>query len=113
MNVIDIVLTAKPDADQSKLILAILRIEDFVKEYCNRNDIPVALEFLVADMAMDYLSLSERNDNPEAYTAAKSIKEGDVNVELTSASLSAGEASLQGILSNYKSQLNKHRKLRW
>ncbi|HWL13442.1 MAG TPA: hypothetical protein VNQ57_10670 [Ureibacillus sp.] len=113
MNVIEIVLAAKPDADHSKLNLAIMRIESFVKEYCNRCDIPPALNFLVADMVIDYLSLSDINYNPEAYTAAKSIKEGDVSVELSSASLSAGEASLQGILSNYKSQLNKYRKLRW
>ncbi len=112
MEVIDIIFATKPDADQVKVNLAINRIESLVKEYCNRCDIPSTLNFLIADMVLDYLSLQDRKDNPEAYVGAKNIKEGDTSVELSTDSLSSGESSLDSILNNYKSQLNKHRKLR-
>lgn len=113
MKVVDIVTSTFPDVDQTKLNMAISRIENVVKDYCNRDDVPSALNFVVADMVIDYLNLSDRKESPEKYVAAKSIKEGDVSVEFGTESPKRSETSLDNLLSDYKSQLNKHRKLRW
>lgn len=113
MEVIDIVFTTKPDADQVQTEIAIQRIESLVKDYCNRDDIPTTLNFLIADMVIDYLSLQDRKTNPDAYVSTKSVKDGDTTVELSTNAMNSNEASLDSILSDYKSQLNKYRKLRW
>lgn len=113
MEVMDIVLATKSDTNQTEIKLAIKRIESLVKEYCNRCDIPSTLNFLIADMVIDYLGVQDRASNPADFTVAKKVDEGDTSVELSTVSIKTSEASLETILADYKSQLNKHRKLRW
>ena len=112
MQVIEIITSLNSDI-QTKTDLAIKRIESLVKEYCNRSDIPSALNFLIADMVIDYLNLQDRATNPDTFTEAKTVREGDTTVELSTSSMKTSEASLDTILADYKSQLNKHRKMRW
>lgn len=92
---------------------ALLKVEQVVKTYCNRADIPTELRDVVFDMTVDALKLDHRDANPEANVKAKSIKEGDTSVELGETAISASARITQQLLTDYKTQLQRFRQLRW
>ena len=114
MNVFDIVKSkVQPDTfTDDELLLKIEEVAQSIKTYCNRSDIPDDLKFVHANMTLDLIGDEIKSMNPSDFAVAKSVKEGDVAVEFGT-STTASEQATMLLLTNYKSQLNKFRKLRW
>lgn len=98
---------------ENVLAIYIEEVRQSILTFCNRTDIPSELAFVHANMVVDLINLENRKADPDAQQAVTSIKEGDTQVSYGNASKSASEISTQQILFNYKSQLNRFRKLRW
>ncbi|MGM7683540.1 hypothetical protein ACSVDA_15480 [Cytobacillus sp. Hm23] len=112
MDVIDIVKAKLPSEkvpSDELLGLYVEEVQQSILTYCNRDDIPSELTFVHANMVVDLI----KGENPEDNQTVKSIKEGDVQVSFEKAHMTASEVSTSTILTNYTSQLNRHRKLRW
>lgn len=96
------------DDSQDTLLEFILETtEETIFNYCNIDELPDGLTNTAYRMAVDLY----RYDCPGSATpvTVTSISEGD-----TSTSFSNAADSMQdGILKNYKRQLNRYRKLRW
>lgn len=112
--------------------LAAAEIETVIKNYCNITKIPVELEYVWANMAVDLLKYqytadnlengnSERDGGFDLTGAATSIKVGDTDIKLgtsesakqTSKILDSHSADLDDIILNYENQLNKFRRIVW
>lgn len=78
-------------------------VEQYVKNYTNRQDIPKDLRFVIARMVVDYIATAQNGGTPQT------IKVGDTSVSFKS----TGNESLDGIIYGYREQLNKFRKVRW
>ena len=97
--------------DETKNAILQFSIDDaieVVKEYCNEDNIPKGLYNTVLRMAID-LYRNESLGEESTLGSISSISEGDTTVNYRS---SASEFK-DSILKDYKSQLNKFRKLRW
>lgn len=95
------------DEQDETLEFLIGTTEEMILNYCNIDMLPEGLTNTAYRMAMDLY----RYDRPggTAPVAVTSISEGD-----TSTSFDNATNYLQdGILKNYKRQLNRYRKLRW
>lgn len=81
--------------------------EETILNYCNIDTLPEGLTNTAYRMAMDLY----RYDRPggTAPVAVTSISEGDTSTSFANAS----DFLQDGILKNYKRQLNRYRKLRW
>lgn len=114
MNVFDIVKSkVQPDTfTAEELLLKIEEVAQTIKTYCNRSDIPDDIKFLHANMTLDLINYEMKSMNPSDFAVAKSVKEGDVAVEIGTITTISEQATMQ-ILTNYTSQLNRFRKLRW
>ncbi|MGG0718684.1 phage head-tail connector protein [Robertmurraya massiliosenegalensis] len=115
MDVLEIVKAKLPSegtpSDQL-LEMYIDEVRQSILTYCNRNDVPADLNFVYANMVVDLITEESRKADSDAQQSVESIKEGDTQVTFGSISKSASETSTQQILFNYKSQLNRFRKLR-
>ncbi|MED4888597.1 hypothetical protein [Lysinibacillus fusiformis] len=114
MNVFEIVKSrVQPDTlSDNELLLKVEEVAQAIKTYCNRGDIPVDLKFVHVNMTLDLINYEIKSKNPSNFVVAKSVKEGDVAVELTT-STTTGEQVTMRLLTNYTPQLNRFRKLRW
>lgn len=115
MELIDIIKSKLPDPKPSDEMITV-HIEEVgqaIMTYCNRDDIPTELRFVHANMVVDLINGEAKKANSEANQSVQSIKEGDVQVTFANTKLSASESATESILSNYQSQLNRFRKLRW
>lgn len=116
MDVLEIV-KAKVQADKLPNDILLEMYQEEVRQailtFCNRTDIPSELSFLHANMVIDLINEEHLRVDVENSRVATSIQEGDTRVELGNSKLSASELSTQQIVYNYKSQLNRYRKLRW
>ena len=95
-----------------------------IKTYCNRDDIPACLKYVVANMSIDLLkseALNGQLDDP-ALSAVSigsilSIKDGDSETKFKSPKTAGGTGShvadVDSVLFNYKALLNKYRIARW
>lgn len=80
------------------------------KEYCHVKELPPELDGTILRMAADIY----KNDymlNQEGVGEVSSIKTGDTSTSFHKRDYSSGYAD--SILKNYKSRLNKYRKVRW
>lgn len=116
MDVLELV-KAKVSEDKlpSDILLEvyIAEVKQAILTYCNRPDIPSELNFVCANMVVDLITEESRKADSDAQQAVTSIKEGDTQINYGTLSKAASETSTQQILYNYKSQLNRFRKLRW
>lgn len=114
MNVFDIV-KSKVQSDtfaDDELLLEIEEVAQSIKTYCNRSDIPDDLKFVHANITLDLINYEIKSKNPSNFVVAKSVKEGDVAVELSTSTTTSEQVTMQ-LLTNYTHQLNRFRKLRW
>lgn len=88
---------------------AIDNAEETVKNYCHIDSIPEGLSTTVLRMAME-IYRNERPGESNVPQAVKSISAGD-----TSTSFGTVETTgyAESLLKNYKSQLNRYRKVAW
>lgn len=73
-----------------------------VRNYCNLADIPEDLNFTIADMVLDLQRAKEGGN-----LAVSEVKMGDTAYTF------ALDKAVQGVLKDYRAQLNTFRKLRW
>ena len=103
MEIIDIVLAELELSEPTALIeLDIARVTQQVKNYCNLEEIPEALNFTIADMVVD-LQRARMGDN---------LTITDVDMGDTSYSFSIDNA-IDGMVKDYQANLNAFRRLRW
>ena len=84
-------------------------VEEMVKNYCNVPTIPEQLNSTILRMAIDMYKNESLGSEDIALGSISSISEGDTSVSYRS---SASEVK-ESLLKDYKSQLNRYRKLRW
>lgn len=108
--------TAALSLSDAEIELAIEEVEVAFKNYCNRSDIPTAVRFLIANLAVDLLKSQHASDDGDGSDIPTgelgSITVDDVSLSFDSARRSH-VVNLDDILLNYREQLNKFRKLRW
>ena len=103
MEIINIVLTELELSEPTALIeLDIARVSQQVKNYCNLEEIPEALNFTIADMVVDLQR--ERSGDCINFT--------DTDMGDTSYGFSVDDA-IDNLVRDYKSNLNSFRRLRW
>ncbi len=103
MEIINIVLAELELSEPTALIeMDIARVVQQVKNYCNLDVLPEALNFTVADMVVD-LQRVRSGDN---------VMVTDVDMGDTSYSFSVDNA-VDGLVRDYQANLNAFRKLRW
>lgn len=84
-------------------------VEEIVKNYCNVPTIPEQLNSTILRMAIDMYKNESLGSEDIALGSISSISEGDTSVSYRS---SASEFK-ESLLKDYKSQLNRYRKIRW
>lgn len=103
MEIINIVLTELELSEPTALIeLDIARVTRLVKNYCNLEEIPEALNFTIADMVADLQRARSGNN----------VTVTDVDMGDTSYSFSTDNA-IDGLVKDYQANLNTFRRLRW
>lgn len=98
--------------DNSKNTLLQFALEDvgnIVKDHCNITEIPEGLSTTVIRMAMELYRNENLGDEGIALGSVSSISEGSTSTSFRS---SASEFK-DSLLKEYKSRLNKYRKLVW
>jgi len=80
-----------------------------IKDYCHIKEVPEALNSTVLKMAIDLYRNQNLGEEETPLGSISSITEGDISVSYRS---SANEFK-DSLLNDYKSQLNKYRKLVW
>lgn len=91
-------------------ILETIQVE--VKNYCNIDEIPAALENIIVRMAAD-LYRSEGYGQAQKPQTAQSVSRGDVTINYGSGAATAEITDGKSILDDYAAQLQAFRRLRW
>lgn len=91
------------------LLFAIEDAEETIKGYCNIAEIPEGLNTTVIRMAMELYRNENLGDEEIALGSVSSISEGSTSTSFRSSSSEFKDS----LLKDYKSRLNKYRKLVW
>ncbi|MDU1348275.1 phage head-tail connector protein [uncultured Clostridium sp.] len=83
--------------------------EQIIKDYCNIKEIPIELNTTVLKMAIDSYRNENLGEEESSLGSISSITEGDTTVSYRSAASEFKDT----LIKDYKSQLNKYRKLVW
>lgn len=136
MTVLDILNARLKDDTISEVdkLLAIEEIEEVIKSYCNIDNIPKALKFTWANMAIDLLRYQVTTQSTPSTEASaggvdfnasntgniSSVKIGDTNISFSSGdnslnalSKKSHQANLDDLILNYKEQLQRYRRMTW
>lgn len=100
-----------PDTDATQdysLEFIIGDVTETILNYCNLDELPAGLVNTAYRMAVD-LYRYDRPGDGSAPLAVSSISEGDTSTSFTS----AADALNEGLLRDYRGQLNRYRKLGW
>lgn len=94
------------------------RVTAFVKNFCNREDIPEGLEPAVADMAAGetLLQMASFGLLPQGFDvnqALKSIRLGDTDVTFADSEAVNFDAAVSRMRDGAKTELYRYRKMRW
>ncbi|ACQ53978.1 phage head-tail connector protein [Clostridium botulinum] len=84
-------------------------IEQIVKDYCHIKEIPEALNTTVLKMAIDMYRNENLGEEESTLGSISSISEGDTSVSYRNSTTEFKDS----LIKDYKSQLNKYRKLVW
>lgn len=84
-------------------------VEQIVKGYCNIKEVPKELNTTVLKMAIDSYRNENLGEEESSLGSISSITEGDTTVSYRSAASEFKDT----LIKDYKSQLNKYRKLVW
>ncbi|AQZ45568.1 DNA-packaging protein [Paenibacillus larvae] len=92
-------------------------IEHRILSYCHLSHVPDALKFVWASMVVDVVRVELATlDEIDATTyRGESIKIGDTSVNSSNSSevTHTSKSAIESIVTNYRVDLNQHRKLRW
>lgn len=114
MNVLDFIKAKLSDPIDDILILAyIAEVEQAMKTYMNRSDIPQELMFVLGNMVLDLITNENRKADPDSQQSVSSVKEGDVTVQFGAARVESSERAMEQLIFDYRTQLNRFRKVRW
>lgn len=117
-----------PNLSDIEIEVAILEIEEVIKNYCNINIIPTELKYTWANMATDLIRYQYEMNNPQSNddllnsfgTAdITELKVGDTQIgvggnnSVSAKALNSHKANLDTLIFNYQVQLNRFRKLVW
>ena len=117
----------KEDYGQDEILMFCLdSVQDAVKNYCNRPDMPSELKSTIIRMAAGYYAACGfGTDSTDVQGGAllqtvTSVERGDVKTSFGSgsaaefaASAAGGGGGVMDLLGDYKVQLNRFRRLRW
>lgn len=81
-----------------------------ILNHCNQPELPKGLENTAYRMAIDLYRNEAPGENEAPLGPVSSISEGDTS---TSFRVRADEGYKDGLLKNYKAQLNRYRRLSW
>ncbi|MBU3193471.1 phage head-tail connector protein [Clostridium algidicarnis] len=101
-----------PLDDNSKGFLLEFTLEDVeqtIKDYCHIKEIPETLNNTVLKMAMDQYRNENLGEEESSLGSISSISEGDTSISYRSSATEFKDS----LIKDYKSQLNKYRKLAW
>lgn len=126
MTVLEIVNLKIADATitEPEKVLAVGEVEQVIKNYCNIDKVPEALNYTWANMVVDLIKYNYESNNSGGEVAAdaadvSSIKVGDTQIQLDGGSstrakvLNSHRPDLDQIVMNYQSQLTKFRRMVW
>lgn len=101
------------EAGAVDLLMALEEVEQYIKTYCNITSVPKALRFVHANMAADlvHARFGSSGDAIKPHEIV-SIQVDDVSVQ-SSREARSHHIDLDDLLYNYRSQLNKFRRLVW
>lgn len=111
-----------PALEESKIDFVIGKVENYIKEYCNRDDVPEALNYTIADIASQLISMYGWTDGSTITTPSTSgtgeiasIKEGDTTItyNVSQKSTVKSFSTEEDVFFEFAVNLNKYRKLRW
>ncbi|MBG9772414.1 phage head-tail connector protein [Brevibacillus laterosporus] len=101
------------DSKDNKIKLYLRQVERKVKNHCNIEEIPEQLWEIVAEMVVQVLLSGDNSQIIEGSGAVKRVTRGDYTVEYDVGSkVATTGVSLDDVLTNYKSQLNRFRRMR-
>lgn len=124
LEIVNLKITGAAFAEPEKA-LAVGEVEQVIKNYCNIDKVPEALNYTWANMVVDLIKYNyESNNSGGGEVAAdvadvSSIKVGDTQIQLGGGSgsranvLNSHRPNLDQIVMNYQSQLNKFRRMVW
>lgn len=117
--------TSNASITEPDKLLAIGEVEQSIKNYCNIDEVPEALNYIWANMALDLVNYNFESNNQAGDTIAtdpsdvSSIKVGDTQIQLGGGTgsranvLRSHKPNLDQIVMNYREQLNKFRRMVW
>lgn len=117
----EILVMKFPKLEEAKIDFIIGKVENHIKEYCNRDDVPEALNYTIVDIASQFISMYGWSDG-SVITAPSvdgpgeiaSIKEGDTTITYNVAEKGAVKSfsTEEDVYFEFAAKLNKYRKLR-
>ncbi|WMJ79541.1 phage head-tail connector protein [Clostridium sp. MB40-C1] len=105
-------LLGLPLEDDSKDFLLEFTLEDveqIVKDYCHIKEIPETLNTIMLKIAMDMYRNENLGEEESSLGSISSISEGDTSISYRSAASEFKDS----LIRDYKTQLNRYRKLVW
>lgn len=113
MTIQEIIMARVPPGSVNERLMQIIaaEAEQKVRNYCNfaqEEALPAALNFTVANMAMDLIQLRPSSGSEES-GPVKSVTMGDVSYSFDTTS---GRTTLEKLLLNYEGDLKKYRRLK-
>lgn len=95
--------------------LAADEAEQVILNYCNITVVPDALRFTWANMAVDILKSLNADATGEAVSGGpSSVSMGDTSLSFSSSGSNSGHVvDLDALINDYKSQLQKFRRIKW
>lgn len=126
MSIVEIVRSKVKYKDITNLEIevAINEVKQTILNYCNLEYMPKELDYTCANMVADlvrynYISSGNSENSENTNADISSLKIGDTNISLGTPETAEGNIvkshvpNLDEIVLNYKSQLNKFRKMVW
>lgn len=103
-------------ATQEIQTLALEETKRFILNYCNISSVPTEANFLWANMALDLINGSYLQNTADIDAIkpceVTSMTAGDMSASRSSDTI-AHKIDLDGLILNYREQLNKYRRLDW
>lgn len=118
MNIVKSRLGIEDDLQDDVIATYIIEAGYRIKHYCQRSDIPKALNFVWASMVIDALRVDQSGDfgGDDGDIYGMNIKIGDTSISPASGGnnvTATNKASIEKIVLNYMADLHRYRKLKW
>lgn len=103
------------EVEEEIINLAIEEAGQVIKNYCNIREIPEELVFTWANMACDIVKSYDAEETGEPVNGGPaSVSMGDTTVSVSNSQSGTGHVvDLDGLIQNYREQLQKFRRVKW